>query len=255
MRIFAVVNTKGGTGKTTSSINLSAAFALRGKRVLLIDLDQQAHSTLSLSEKQFDLEDTIYAVLVEKTRALVDIILPLKPKGLYLAPGDEAIAGAEYFLGDPREPQTKNQLKQILEQVRESFDVVMIDCPPSRGTIMNNALIAATDVLIPVEAEFLSYDGIMRIYRTIEDAKEGANPDIDLAGFIVTKFLGQPNMSSKVVNALQSHFGDKVLTPFIPRRIRFSEAQEIGKPIQLVDPESDGAQAYNRIAEVLESNE
>jgi len=232
MKITAIANQKGGVGKTTTAVNLGAALAEQGQRILLIDLDPQGNATSSLGMQ--DLEgETLYEPLLGQT-AIAEKILPTRLEQLFLVPADLDLAGAEVEIA--RMPDHLLRLARTLQPLRadSAFDFVLLDCPPSLGILMSNALAAADE---------------MKIVRVVEQVRDsGANPNVQIGGILMTMFDSRTNLSSQVVAEVRQHFGDKVYATVIPRTVRLSEAPSFGKTILEYDKSGAGARAYRALA-------
>ncbi len=257
-KIISLVNQKGGVGKTTTSINLSASLALLGKKILLIDLDPQGNATTGIGINKGDIEKSIYDVLIDKA-TIEDVVVKTKFKNLFVIPATINLAGIDIeLLGKSRsEPGfTKaGQLKKYLDNVRSQYDFIIIDCPPSLGIITTNALTASDSVIIPVQCEFFALEGIMQLLNTIMLAQKNLNPDLDIEGVILTMLDSRTNLGLEVVEDIRSYFKERVYNTIIPRLIRLSEAPSHGKPIISYDPKSRGSAAYINLAkEVIQRN-
>lgn len=254
-RVVAVANQKGGVGKTTTVINLSACLAEQGKRVLVVDLDPQANSTSGLGlEKQ---EGTsIYGALLQESSAL-DLVQPTAVENLSIIPSELDLAGAEVDVAR-REGYLhclRNAMIPLVnaprgdETAEPRFDVILLDCPPSLGILTMNALTAAHSMLVPIQCEYYALEGLSVVTRLIARLSgSGANPGLKLQGILMTMYDARTNLSSQVVKEVRDHFGDKVYKTVIPRNVRVSEAPSFGKPITLYDPHSAGADAYRSFA-------
>ncbi len=257
-KIIALVNQKGGVGKTTTSINLSASLGVLGKKVLLIDLDPQGNSTTGLGIEKGDIKNSIYDLLTGKAE-LKDVIIKSRFRNLYVIPATISLAGADIELMEKSRMDptfTKNnQLKNSLEIVDGMFDYVLIDCPPSLGILTTNALTAANSVIIPVQCEFFALEGIMQLLNSIMLAQKTLNPTLDIEGVLLTMLDNRTNLGLEVVQDIKSYFKERVYDTIIPRLVRLSEAPSHGKPIVAYDPKSRGAEAYINLAkEVISRN-
>jgi chromosome partitioning protein len=248
-RIYALVNQKGGVGKTTTAVNLGAYLTQAGQRVLIVDADPQANATSSLGLDKYQLKITIYDALVRET-PIAQAILRSPELGLFLAPSSPALAGAEVELVGMIAREYR--LKQMLGPVVPGYDYVLIDCPPSLGLLTVNALAAAADgVIIPVQCEYLALEGLSQLYQTIELVRSRLNPNLVVRGMLMTMFDGRTNLAQQVVDEVYRHFGDRVFHSIIPRSVRLSEAPSHGKPISTYAPRSAGAIAYAMLAQEL----
>ena len=257
-KIIAFVNQKGGVGKTTSSINLAASLGLLGKKTLLIDLDPQGNSTTGVGINKSELKDSVYELLVDKA-TIKDVVIKTKFKNLYTIPASINLAGVDMELMEmtrnDQEFVAQMQLKKYMEQIRNIFDYIILDCPPSLGLITTNALAASDSVIIPVQCEFFALEGIMQLLNSIMIAQKKLNPNLDIEGVLLTMLDNRTNLGLEVVEEIKSYFKEKVYDTIIPRLVRLSEAPSHGKPIHAYDPKSRGTEAYLNLAkEVIERN-
>lgn len=257
-KIISLVNQKGGVGKTTTSINLSASLAYLGKRVLLIDLDPQGNTTTGVGINKGDIDKSIYDVITGRCKT-EEAIVKTKYRNLYVLPATINLAGVDIELIEKSKTEENfskgSQLKQALEQFRETFDFMIIDCPPSLGLITTNALTASDSVIIPVQCEFFALEGIMQLLNTIMLAQKNLNPNLDIEGVLLTMLDSRTNLGLEVVEDIRRYFKERVYDTIIPRLIRLTEAPSHGKPILAYDPKSRGSEAYINLAkEVIARN-
>lgn len=250
--IIAVCNQKGGVGKTTTSINLSAALAAAEKRTLLIDLDAQGNATTGMGVDKHRVPQSIYDVISGEAN-IASVQHETALKYLRLIPSNTSLVGAEVELVNVVSRETR--LKNALESIRNDFDYIIIDCPPSLGLLTLNALVAADSVLIPVQCEYYAMEGIADLQRTISLVNGSLNPELRVRGIILTMFDSRNNLSRQVQSEVRKHFKEAVFHVVIPRNVRLSEAPSHGKPILLYDVSSRGAESYFELArEVLSAN-
>lgn len=257
-KIISLVNQKGGVGKTTTSINLSASLAVLGKKVLLIDLDPQGNTTTGVGINKADIENSIYDVLIDKIE-IEQAIIRTKYKNLYVLPATINLAGLDMELIEKSQNnplfQKGAQLKNHLENIKNNYDYIIIDCPPSLGLITTNALTASNSVIIPVQCEFFALEGIMQLLNTIMLAQKKLNPNLQIEGVLLTMLDSRTNLGIEVVDDIRKFFKEKVYNTIIPRLIRLTEAPSHGEPIIVYDPKSRGSEAYLNLAkEVIERN-
>ena len=251
-KILAVANQKGGVGKTTTTVNLSTILAKRGKKVLLIDADPQGNATSGLgAEKEVEL--STYDVLVNET-PMSEVIQDTIIKNLKTCPSNINLAGAEVQLVSMM--SREQRLKEKLEEVKDKFDYILIDCPPSLGLITLNSFTASNSVLIPVQCEYFALEGLGQLLNTINLVKKHLNKNIEIEGALLTMYDVRTNLSNQVVKEVKKYFDDKVYKTVIPRNVRLSEAPSYGMPITEYDPRSKGAKSYIKFAkEFLKINE
>jgi chromosome partitioning protein len=244
-RIMAVANQKGGVGKTTTTVNLGASLAELDHRVLVVDLDPQGNATTGLGINPRTLEYTMYDVLLNDV-ALDECIEPTEVRGLFVAPASLDLAGAEIELVPTFSRESR--LKRALDEVIEDYDYVLIDCPPSLGLLTVNALVAATEVLVPIQCEYYALEGLGQLTRNVDLVQRNLNSDLEISAIVLVMFDARTKLGEQVATEVRAHFGAKVCRNVIPRNIRLSEAPSFGKPITTFDPSSRGAVAYRELA-------
>ncbi|MDO8599659.1 MAG: AAA family ATPase [bacterium] len=247
-KVVAIVNQKGGVGKTTTALSIGSYLADAGKFVLLIDMDPQANATAGLGVDHRNVTAGIYEVLAGLATAR-NAIVPTGHEGLSLLPATSALAGAnvELVTADRRE----FRLADVLVEVRHHYDVILIDCPPSLGLLTINALVAADSVLIPVQAEYYALEGLGQLLETIDLIRRELRPSLEILGAIITMYEGRLRLSHDVLQELYRHFPDRVFRSVIPRNVRLAEAPSHGKTIAQYDADSKGARAYEKLAREL----
>jgi chromosome partitioning protein len=247
MKIIAIANQKGGVGKTTTAVNLGCALAEEGLRVLIIDLDPQGNATSSFGLQELDGE-SLYEPLLGMA-AIADKVVPTRVERVFLVPADLDLAGAEVEIA--RLDNHLTRLAETLAPLRtdDTFDFVLLDCPPSLGILMTNALAAADELLTPIQCEFFALEGLVKIVRIIEQVREsGANERLEIGGIVMTMFDSRTKLSAQVVADVREHFGERVYETVIPRTVRLSEAPSFGKSVLEHDPNGTGARAYRALA-------
>lgn len=252
-RVIAVANQKGGVGKTTTSINLSACLAEKGKKVLLIDMDSQGNTTSGLGIEKNETEKTIYEVLREEISIEESFVeFDAFDGNLTIIPANRNLAGAEIEL-----ITTGNQqyiLKDLIKPIRELFDYVIIDCPPALGMLTVNAMTAADTVLVPIQCEFYALDGLSQLIYTINLIQENLNPDLYIEGVVFTMYDARTNLSLQVVENVKDNLRQNIYKTIIPRNVRLAEAPSHGLPINIYEKKSTGAEAYKLLAEEVIEN-
>ena len=243
-KIVSIANQKGGVGKTTTTVNLSAILAQKGKKILLIDADPQGNATSGIGlDKQFDLSTYDLLVSDEPT---VNIIQKTEIKNLYICPSNMNLAGAEVQLVSMM--SREKRMKEKLDEIKDKFDYIFIDCPPSLGLVTLNAFTASDSVLIPVQCEYYALEGLGQLINTIELVKKHLNKGLYIEGALLTMYDIRTNLSNQVVKEVKRYFNDKVYRTVIPRNVRVSEAPSYGLPISIFDPHSKGAKSYEKLA-------
>ena len=247
MKIIAIANQKGGVGKTTTAVNLGATLAEMGHRVLIIDLDPQANATSSFGLQAVE-QTSLYEPLLGEA-SISERIFPTEREGLFIVPSDLDLAGAEVEIA--RMPSHLTRLAETLQPLHsdKTFDFVLLDCPPSLGILMSNALAAADELLTPIQCEYFALEGLVKIVRLIEQVRDsGANKRLELGGIVMTMYDGRTNLSEQVVAEVRKHFGERVYQTVIPRSVRLSEAPSFGKSILEYAPNGAAANAYRALA-------
>ncbi len=244
-KVIAITNQKGGVGKTTTAINLCASLAVAEKTTLLVDMDPQGNATSGMGIDKNSLETTIYEALFEPElaeEAIMETVMPY----LHILPSNQQLTGAEVELVAQMGREFK--LKQALEALREKYEYIIIDCPPSLGLLTVNVLTAADSLLIPVQCEYYALEGLSQLLGTVKLVQSTLNPDLAIEGVLLTMFDKRLNLATQVVDETVNYFGDKVYDTIIPRNVRLSESPSFGKPILLYDVQSKGAESYLQLA-------
>jgi len=247
-KILTICNQKGGTGKTTSAINLAACLSLAGKKVLLIDLDPQANTTSGLGINKHNIKKSTYHILLEE-QDIKEILQTTVIQNLWLAPSNLDLTGAEVELVGTLGREYR--LKKALVKEKEDFDFIIIDSPPSLGLLTINALCAADSVLIPVQCEYYALEGLTQLLNTIRLVKDNLNPNLEIEGMLLTMADFRTNLTKEIIQEARNYFKDKVYTTVIPRNIRLTEAPSFGQPIALYDKDSIGAKKYEELSQEI----
>lgn len=245
-RVIAIINQKGGVGKSTTAVNLSAALSGRGMKVLLIDFDPQGNSTSGLGIEKEELEQCIYDALIRDVKAS-EIIHETETPGVYVIPATIQLAGAEIELVSAMARETR--LKELIAPVRDEFDFIFIDCPPSLGLLTINALAAADSVLIPIQCEYYALEGVTKLLESMKMVKERINRDLDVYGVLMTMYDSRTSLANQVVEEVRNYFGDVVFDTLIPRTVKISESPSFGMPVTTYAPQNKGAEAYFSLAD------
>ncbi|GAC1435510.1 MAG: AAA family ATPase [Ktedonobacteraceae bacterium] len=248
-KVYAVANQKGGVGKTTTSINLATYLAAAGRRVLLVDMDPQANTSSGIGAAKNKKEYTVYDLMVQEQEdvSIFDVIVPSARRELVVAPCTVDLAGAEMELVGALAREYR--LRQALEPIRNRCDYVIIDCPPSLGLLTINALVAADALIIPIQCEYLALEGLSQLLNTVNIVKNKLNPDLYIAGVVMTMFDPRTRLASDIVREVRNHFPNEAFQTIINRNVRLSEAPSFGQAILDYDPTSPGALAYRSLAE------
>ncbi|MET0785468.1 MAG: AAA family ATPase [Paenisporosarcina sp.] len=244
-RIIAIANQKGGVGKTTTSVNLSACLAYLGKKVLLMDIDPQGNATSGVGVNKGDVQQCIYDVLIDDVD-VKKVIIETKVENLHIIPATISLAGAEIELVSTISREVR--LKRSLQEVKEQYDFIIIDCPPSLGLLTINALTASDAILIPVQCEYYALEGLSQLLSTIRLVQKHLNNQLVIDGVLLTMFDARTNLGIQVIEEVKKYFQDKVYKSIIPRNVRLSEAPSHGEPIIIYDPKSRGAEVYLDLA-------
>ncbi|MHB1126778.1 MAG: ParA family protein [Bacillota bacterium] len=250
-KIIAIANQKGGVAKTTTAVNLGACLAMLGKSVLLLDLDPQGNASSGLGFNRLEIKKCIYDVLING-ELVESVKLPTEIAGLELVPATIQLAGAEIEL--VAAISREHKLKKALESIRDKYEYIIFDCPPSLGLLTLNALTAADQILIPIQCEYYALEGLGQLMNTVQLVQKHLNPELQLCGVLLTMFDARTNLSIQVVDEVKKHFKNKVFSSIVPRNVRLSEAPSHGKPVIIYDPRSRGAEVYHELAkEVIEN--
>lgn len=245
-KIIGICNQKGGTGKTTTAVNLSSALALLGKNILLVDMDPQGNATSGLGINKNEIKNSVYDVVLNKIAA-AQAIYKTNIQNLSVIPCNIHLTGAEIELVGVL--SRENRLKKSLLELKDKYDFILIDSPPSLGLLTLNTLVAADGLIIPIQCEFYALEGVSQLLNTISLIRDGLNPSLDIYGVVLTMADFRTNLTVEVINEIRNYFKEKVYATIIPRNIRLSEAPSYGKPINLYDSVSVGAKRYGELAE------
>ena len=250
-RIIAIANQKGGVGKTTTTVNLAACLAKNGKKVLLIDIDPQGNSSSGLGIDKRRCEKTVYDCLINEEK-MENVVIMTEYENLSICPSNLDLSGAEIELISIM--GRENRLKESLSSVKDEYDYILIDTPPSLGLITINTLTAADSIIIPIQCEFYALEGVSQLVETVKRVKKSLNPSLFIQGIVMTMYDARTNLATQVVDEVKRFFPGKVYKTIIPRNVRVSEAPGFGKPVIYYDEASKGAEAYNELAlELIES--
>ncbi|MDI9500693.1 MAG: AAA family ATPase [Bacillota bacterium] len=252
-KVIAIANQKGGVGKTTTAVNLSACLAYKGKRVIIIDADPQGNTTSGLGIEKQNVSKSIYEVIINDEK-IENALMQTMIENLYICPSNIQLVGAEVELVSVISRETR--LKVALEDIRDKYDFIIIDCPPSLGLLTLNALTAADTILVPIQCEYYALEGLSQLMNTVKLVQRHLNPSLEVEGVVLTMFDARTNLSLQVVEDVKKYFRNKVYRTIIPRNVRLSEAPSFGLPIILYDPKSKGAECYLDLArEVIDYSE
>ena len=242
-KIISIINQKGGVGKTTTAVNLAAFLADKGYKTMLVDADSQGNATSGHS-KDVEFEETLYDVLLDDV-SIEEAVVKTDIKKLSILPASIDLAGAEIEMVSVEKREFL--MKRKLDQVRDKYDFILIDCPPSLGLMTLNALVASQEILIPIQAEFYALEGLSQLVRTVQVVTRKLNPGLSILGILLTMFDGRTNLSLQVADEVKKYFGNKVFRTVIPRSVKLSEAPSFGEPILTYAPKSKGAEAYKKL--------
>jgi chromosome partitioning protein len=245
-KTIAVCNQKGGTGKTTTAINLASALAVLGKKILIVDMDPQGNASSGVGVNKNEIKESLYDVLIHRI-AITQSLVKTGVNNLDIIPCNINLTGAEIELVGVLSRETR--LKKAIESIKDRYDFIFIDSPPSLGLLTLNALVAADSILVPIQCEFYALEGVSQLLNTIALVKDGLNPDLHIEGVLMTMADFRTNLTAEVINEIKNYFKEKVYKSIIPRNIRLSEAPSFGKPINFYDSASVGALKYKELAE------
>lgn len=245
-KVIAIFNQKGGVGKTTTNVNLSACIASKGKKVCVIDIDPQGNTTSGFGVDKTQLEYSIYDLMIDEVN-IRNIIIQTEYENIDLIPSSSELAGAEIELVSITDREKK--LRKAIDEIRKDYDYIFVDCPPSLGLLTINSLSAVDSVLIPIQCEYYALEGVSQLMNTIQLVKQSLNPNLEIQGVVLSMFDGRTNLSIQVVDEVKNYFKGKVYTTIIPRNVRLAEAPSHGQPIIYYDNKSKGAEAYIELAE------
>ncbi|MGI6668237.1 MAG: ParA family protein [Acetivibrionales bacterium] len=252
-KVIAIANQKGGVGKTTTAVNLSSCLAYKGKKVVIIDIDPQGNTTSGLGIDKNEVERSIYEIIINE-EDIEEALLGTCIDNLFLCPSNINLVGAEVELVSVISRETR--LKAAISNIRDKYDFILIDCPPSLGLLTLNALTAADTILVPIQCEYYALEGLSQLMNTVKLVQKHLNPSLDVEGVVLTMFDARTNLSIQVVEDVKRYFRNKVYRTVIPRNVRLSEAPSFGLPIILYDPKSKGAECYLELAqEVIDYSE
>ncbi|HEV7700224.1 MAG TPA: AAA family ATPase [Pyrinomonadaceae bacterium] len=250
-KIIAVANQKGGVGKTTTAVNLAAALAAEGKKVLLVDADPQANATSGAGIGRDSTRKTLYDALINGDSPR-EMVVPTAIPTLWVLPSDKNLAGAEVELVERKE--RNYALKELLNGIRDYFHYLIVDCPPSLGILTLNGLTAADSLLVPIQCEYYALEGVTELFDTLARLRRELNPSLAIEGLLLTMYDERTNLSAAVAKDLRDFYGSQVLKTVIPRNVRLAEAPSFGQPIMVYDPRSRGAESYSQLAKEILGN-